>query len=83
MAPLQILKMGKLFDSIKFNDDSWKNLASLRTNLDPRRHKGGDQINPPPLIFLALHFCSLTGYQKLYGNWYNCFLFVNTSFDPN
>ena len=31
-------------------------------------------------ISLALNFCSLTDCQKL---WYNCSLFVNTSFDPN
>ena len=30
--------------------------------------------------FLALNFCSLTHYKKL---WYNCSLFVSTSFDPN
>ena len=33
-----------------------------------------------PSIFLALNFCSLTDYQKL---WHNCSLFVKTSFDPN
>ena len=32
-------------------------------------------------FFLALNFRSfMTDYQKL---WYNCSLFVNTSFDPN
>ena len=40
---------------------------------------GRGKINPPS-IFLALNFCSLTDYQKL---WYNCFLFVKTSFDFN
>ena len=40
---------------------------------------GGDQIDPP-LIFLALNFCSWTDCQKL---WHNCSLFVNTSFDTN
>ena len=39
----------------------------------------GGQIDPPS-IFLALNFCSLTDYQKI---WYDCFLFVNTSFDTN
>ena len=41
--------------------------------------RGGGQINHPS-IFLALNFCSLTDYQKL---WHNCSLFVNTSFDTN
>ena len=38
------------------------------------------QIDPPPSIFLALNFYSLTDSQKL---WHNCSLFVNTSFDTN
>ena len=33
----------------------------------------------PPSIFLALNFCSLTDYKKL---WHNCSLFVKISFDP-
>ena len=41
--------------------------------------RGGDQIAPPS-IFLALNFCSLIDCQKL---WYNCSLFVNTSFDTS
>ena len=40
-----------------------------------RRHKGGGGRGQ----FLALNFCSLTNYQKL---WHNCSLFVKTSFDP-
>ena len=44
---------------------------SKSTFPSPRRYKG---------IFLALNFCFLTDYQKL---WYTCFLFVKTSFDPN
>ena len=31
-------------------------------------------------IFLALNYCCLADYQKL---WYNCSFFVNTSFDAN
>ena len=31
-------------------------------------------------LFLALNFCRLTDWQKL---WYNCSLFVNTFFDVN
>ena len=50
-------------------------------DFNPRRHKGGgSQSDPPPSIFLALNFCSLTDYQKL---WHNCSLFVKRSFDPN
>ena len=41
---------------------------------------GGGVKLTPPSIFLALNFCSLTDCQKL---WYNCSLFVNTSFDTN
>ena len=49
--------------------------------INPRRHKGGGvNLTPPPSIILALNFCSLTDYQKL---WPNCSLFVKTSFDPN
>ena len=33
-----------------------------------------------PRMHLALNFCSLNDYQKL---WHNCSLFVKTSFDPN
>ena len=40
--------------------------------------EGAVNLNPPPSIFLALNFCSLTDYQKL---WHNCSLFVKTSFD--
>ena len=41
----------------------------------------GGQIEPPPLsIFLALNINALTDCQML---WYNCSLFVNTSFDIN
>ena len=40
---------------------------------------GGGQIETP-WIFLALNYCSLTDYEKL---WSNCSLFVNTSFDVN
>ena len=48
---------------------------------NPRRHRGGDHSDPPPLlVFLALNFCSCTNYQKL---WHNCSLFDKTSFDPN
>ena len=50
------------------------------TSFNPRRHKGGGQTDHPLSMFLALNFCPLTDYQKLY---YNCSLFVNTSFDPN
>ena len=46
----------------------------------PRRHKGVQSDPPPTSIFLALNFCSLTDYQKL---WHNCSLFVKTSFDFN
>ena len=51
-----------------------------------RRHKrergggGGCQSDPTLSIVLALNFCSLTDCQKF---WYNCSLFVNTSFDLN
>ena len=38
------------------------------------------QIDPSPSIFLALNLCCSIDYQKL---WYNCSLFVNTSFDTN
>ena len=54
--------------------------------LTPKRREGGggggggDQSDSPHSIFLALNFCSLTDYQKL---WHNCSLFVKTSFDPN
>ena len=41
--------------------------------------RGGGSICTP-LNFLALNFCSLTDYQKL---WHNCFLLVKTSFDLN
>ena len=41
-----------------------------------RRHKGGGGGGGH---FLALNFCSLTNYLKL---WHNCSLFVKTSFDP-
>ena len=40
----------------------------------------GFNPTPPTSIFLALNFCSLTDYQKL---WHNCSLFVKTSFDFN
>ena len=46
---------------------------------NPRRHKGGGG-DVTPSIFLALNFCSLTDYQKI---WHNCSLFVKTYFDPN
>ena len=45
-----------------------------------REDGGGGQIDPPPSIFLALNFCSLTDCQKL---WHNCSLFVKKSFDTN
>ena len=41
---------------------------------------GGIKIDPFNSIFLALNFCSLIDCHKL---WYNCSLFVNTSFDTN
>ena len=41
----------------------------LSAAINPKSYKGGgDQIDPP--VFLALNFCSLTDYEKL---WYNCF----------
>ena len=42
--------------------------------------RGFNPTPPPTSIFLALNFCSLTDYQKL---WHNCSLFVKTSFDFN
>ena len=57
--------------------------CTLKQVISPRRHKGGggEGINlTHPLDFLAVNFCSLTDYQKL---WHNCSLFVKTSFDPN
>ena len=48
--------------------------------VNPRSLGSGGGANWPPSIFLALNFCSLTDYQKL---WYSCSLFVNTSFDTN
>ena len=47
-------------------------------SVNPRRHGGGVHFDPPPSSFLALDFCSLTDYQKL---WHNCSLIVKTSFD--
>ena len=51
-------------------------MADSENPFNPGRHKGG-QIDSPS-IFLALNFCSLTDYQKL---WYNCSWIVYTSFD--
>ena len=51
--------------------------------INPRSLEGGGggvKLTPPPSIFLALNFYSLTDYEKL---WHNCSLFVNTSFDTN
>ena len=69
----------------KFHFDCFKAQILVRKNLvspplgpskvNPRRHKGGGGS-----IFLALNFCSLTDYQKL---WHNCSLFVKTSWDSN
>ena len=53
--------------------------TKAKISINPGRHKGGGvNLNPPP-IFLALNFCSLTDYQKL---WHNCSLFVKTYFNP-
>ena len=57
-------------------DIKWM-MSSLIIN--PKSLEGGSNW-PPPSMFLALNFCSLTDCQKL---WHNCSLFVNTSFDTN
>ena len=41
---------------------------------------GGGAHFDTPLTFLALNFCSLTDYQKLF---HNCSLFVKTFFDAS
>ena len=56
-------------------------LISSTLIINPGRHGGGGVVNLTPLDFLALNFCSLTDYQKL---WHNCsLLIVIISFDPN
>ena len=42
--------------------------------------EGGISLTPHLSICLALNFCSLTDCKTF---WYNCSLFVNTSFDTN
>ena len=54
--------------------------CSINLTLEGTRGEGGFQSDHPLSIFLALNFCSLTDYQKL---WHNCSLFVKTSFDSN
>ena len=41
---------------------------------------GGGHSGSPPQGFLALNFCCLTDWQKL---WCHCSMLVNTSFDAN
>ena len=54
-------------------------LVEMPLQLTQEGIRGGAQSDPPT-IFLALNFCSLTDYQKL---WHNCSLFVKTSLDFN
>ena len=47
----------------------------------PRSLEGeGVKLTPYPTRVFLLKFCCLTNCQKF---WYNCSLFVDTSFDPN
>ena len=55
-------------------------VPSCSLALEGMRKWAGHFDHPPPSIFLALNFCSLTDYKK---TWHNCSLFVNTSFDLN
>ena len=52
---------------------------SVTKRFNPKRHEGGEGVQSDPLDFLALNFCSLTDYQKL---WQHCSLFIKTSFNP-
>ena len=58
--------------SLKVNRLSLTNHSELSDKFNPRRHKGGKVNLTPPSTFLALSFCSLTNFQKL---WHNCSLF--------
>ena len=79
-ADKQYILQKKKFLTIRQSYDKRTiNIYILNMHLNPRSLEGG-QIDPPPSIFLALNFCSLTDCQKL---WHNCSLFVNTSFDTN
>ena len=64
----------------KYGVDNFKACNLFRQFNPSSLEGGGGQIDPPPSIFLALNFCSLTDCQKL---WHNCSLFVNTFFDTN
>ena len=70
-------RMGK---DRRFNCKNFMFVINVSFNINPRRHKGGGGQSDPPSIFLALNFCSLADYQKL---WHNCSLFAKTFFDPN
>ena len=60
---------------------SVKNLTKYQLSVKIRDYQLTlEGLRGPPLIFMALNFCSLTDYQKLC---YNCSLFVNTCFDSN
>ena len=66
---------------------SAKNLAKYQLSVKIRDYQltlegiwgGGGSNCLSPSIFFGLNFYSLSNFQTL---WYNCYLFVNTSFDP-
>ena len=71
-----VKKLSKTYSTLLNNEGPLKVLYPLRA-------MGGGGVvggQVDPLEYLALNFCSLTDYRKL---WYNCSLLVKIYFDAN